>query len=494
VRLLGRATKRSFSHVPAGVSGIAASLASQRSPVLPSISTFRPPTQRRHAVIVAAIALVASAWPVFVFADSQAAYVVAVVVSVALAASLARNRSFGVVLLLVAELALLGPEVNGSLAAGTPPLGHLRILDATAAASVVVLAPQLATTLRRRPPGILALASFAVGVWAVGLWFVHGRPRDGLVKADLRVAGLAVATFGIAAVVRRPSARQLVFGLGGIAALASAKALAIYFTRFWTIGSFDRLQASLSASPSLRSILVGGDTVLTVAPAVAAIGVLTLQSKRDRLAAAGAGALTLAAVFAAGTRTGLVVAVGTTALVAVAIGRGALRRLRARELAVIVAVLAIALLGAIAFGVAGRFTTADAPHVGLNFREDEARLFFRLPARDILLGQGVGGRFLGKDVNGGFVVTGWMHEFPLWLLLKGGVAAALVGVALAAAALRAGWRGAARGRVEAAGAGTGLALVFGVLVLSLTLGRAALPEGSMLLGLAAGLLWRRGDA
>jgi hypothetical protein len=392
-------------------------------------------------------------------------------------------------------MALLGPEVNGSLAAGTAPLGHLRILDATAAASVVVLAPQLARTLLRRPPGALALPSFAVGVWVVGLWFVNGRPRDGLVKADLRVVGLALATFGVAAVVRRPSVRMLTFGVCGIAVLSSAKSLAIYFAKFWTIGTLDRLQASLSAGPSLRAILVGGDTLLSIAPAIAVIGVLTLQSRRDRVATAAAGALALAAVFAAGTRTGLVVAVSTAALVAAAIGRRSLRRVRVRELAVVVAVLAIALLGAIAFGVAGRFTTADAPHVGLNFREDETRLFFRLPVKAIVLGQGVGGRFLGKDVNGAFVVTGWMHEFPLWLLLKGGVAAALVAAALTVAALRAGWRNAARGRgVEAVAAATGLALVFGVLVLSLTLGRAALPEGSMLLGLAAGLLWHRSHA
>jgi hypothetical protein len=456
--------------------------------VFASTSTFRLPTQRQHAVTAIGIASVVLVWPAFVFAGWQTAYVAAVIVCVVLAANLARARAFGVVLLLVAELALLGPEVNGSLAAGAAPLGHLRILDATAAAAIVVLAPQLTRMLLRRTPGALALTSFAVGVWAVGLWLVNGRPRDGLVKSDLRVVGLALATFALAVAVRRPSARQLIFGLSGISALASAKSLAIYFAKFWTIGTYDRLQASLTAGPSLRAILVGGDTLLAVAPAIATIGVLTLQSRRDRAAVAVAGALSLVAVFASGTRTGLIVALGTAALAAAAICRRSFRRPRRRERVVIVAVLVVALLGAIEFGVAGRFVTADAPHVGLNFRKDESRLFFRLPTADVVLGQGVGGRFLGKGVNGGYVVTGWMHEFPLWLLLKGGVPAAFTGAILTLAALRTGWRGAARGRNETVVAATGLSLVFGVLVLSLTLGRAALPEGSMLLGLAAALL------
>ena len=58
----------------------------------------------------------------------------------------------------------------------------------------------------------------------------------------------------------------------------------------------------------------------------------------------------------------------------------------------------------------------------MNFRIDEARVILDLPRTDLLLGQGIGGRFLGKDVNGLAIVTPWTHAFPLWVLLKGGLA------------------------------------------------------------------------
>jgi hypothetical protein len=130
--------------------------------------------------------------------------------------------------------------------------------------------------------------------------------------------------------------------------------------------------------------------------------------------------------------------------------------------------------------------------VGINFRIDETRSFFRLPHRDLLLGQGFGGRFEGKDVNGLPVVAGWSHTLPVWIGLKVGLvglAAIMIAIILLLqrgfAAIR------AKGVLHHSEHALAAVLIVGLLLMSLTINRIALPEGAILFGFAVGLLDRQ---
>jgi hypothetical protein len=161
-----------------------------------------------------------------------------------------------------------------------------------------------------------------------------------------------------------------------------------------------------------------------------------------------------------------------------------------RHIAATVPAVALLIAGLIATGTMTRFLTPDPPHVGVNFRVDEVRSLFRLPTNEIVFGQGIGGRFVGKDVNGLQVITGWSHTFPAWIVLKIGILGLVVVSALALVPM---WRRLGsvwRVRPLHAEAALGCVLLFGVLIMSLSLGRAALSEGSILIGLAVALLER----
>ncbi|MGH2899179.1 MAG: hypothetical protein ACRDMZ_10940, partial [Solirubrobacteraceae bacterium] len=150
-----------------------------------------------------------------------------------------------------------------------------------------------------------------------------------------------------------------------------------------------------------------------------------------------------------------------------------------------IGVLAIG-ASAVASGTAQRLVQSDAPHVGLNFRRDEIRSASHLSARDLMLGQGLAGRFASRDVHGATVITGWSHVLPIWVVLKVG----LLGLAALIVALGLLLRRAARliGDQGRGPALIGIQLIGGLILMSLTIGRFAQPEGAMLLGLGAVLL------
>src|SRR5205085_5926783 len=111
---------------------------------------------------------------------------------------------------------------------------------------------------------------------------------------------------------------------------------------------------------------------------------------------------------------------------------------------------------------------------------------------ELILGQGFGGRFIAPGPFGSPVLTGWSHVFPLWIVLKVGIIG--LGVLLAAGGVSA-WRLIRQGRERRGhGVALGAVIVVGIMAMSLTLGRAALPDGAMLLGLAAALLTGVQDA
>jgi hypothetical protein len=323
--------------------------------------------------------------------------------------------------------------------------------------------------------------------YAAILWAAGGAPVDPLVKTDVRLVALAAGTFCLTAYCTAGRARDLAIAVCALAPLLTAKALAIYVSGLTVIGNYDRLQASQSGGDPVRVILIGGDTILVLVPALA---MLTWRAapRLGRIVLAVSGLAAVGGLVVSGTRTSLLVAAGLFCL-ATAVGW----RRPAGYRIVLAAVVALGLLVAllVAVGVGQRFVTPDAPHVGLNFREDEVRSFFELPDRQLVIGQGLGGRFTAKDPGGQLVVTAWMHELPLWVVLKiGFIGAAFVGLlgAIWLRGLVVRRRSAtAERRLEAA---TGLAMAFGIIVMSFTINRAALPEGAVLLTMALTLAGR----
>jgi len=444
-------------------------------------------------------AILAVAWPLYVFDSSQLAFAAALVVACAIAADLAWARAQLLVLLLVGLLLLLGPEANGELAAGHPMFGSLRLIDAALAVALVSLAAggalrrlrgsaRLGPAAAARHPLALLLA-FAVA-WVTTLWLVEGPQLDSLARTDVRLIFLAGGFFCVARTCRSRPAVELAPALAVLAVVLLGKALAIYLTDFWTIGTYDRLQAAtVFTALHPRVILVGGDTLLVLAPGLAIVALARAQGLAWRIALGAFALCGVAGVLISGTRTSVLVAVATVLLAGLLatwiLGRGG----ASVAVWLVIALIGLAFAaGAASTDVSERLTTADAPHVGLNFRKDEARALLRLPRHELLLGQGIGGSFIGKNVLGERDRTGWAHTFPLWVLLKAGVVGALAALLLLAAAVRAGWGGMRAGGVRANDASTGLVILFGVLVMSLTLGRAALPEGVALIAIAAALL------
>jgi hypothetical protein len=155
---------------------------------------------------------------------------------------------------------------------------------------------------------------------------------------------------------------------------------------------------------------------------------------------------------------------------------------------------AIALTAAVALvatglttGALSRFTRADAPHTGLFFRADEVHTALRLPAPDLILGQGIGGRFLSRDAVGRPVTTAWSHVLPVFIVLKTGLVglgAAIIGlIALTVKAVRK-----LKDPLTRPQWAIGCTILLGLAAASMTLGRAQLPEGIVLIGLAAALI------
>jgi hypothetical protein len=88
-------------------------------------------------------------------------------------------------------------------------------------------------------------------------------------------------------------------------------------------------------------------------------------------------------------------------------------------------------------------------------------------------------------------VSGWAHVFPIWVMLKAGVAGFLI-VAVALI-LRSGFRGLRRPYPTRGEAAFSLIIIGGLLLMSLTVDRIAIPEGAVLFGLAIGLLGRSSE-
>ena len=215
---------------------------------------------------------------------------------------------------------------------------------------------------------------------------------------------------------------------------------------------------------------------------------LRSESPRSRALCALAAACAVGGVFLSGTRTSLlIVVVMVLAVFAIPLLQRHFRVTPRAAIAVIVTVVAFA-AGTVASGLASRLTHSDAPHIGINARTDEIRWAGDLPTRDLVIGQGLAGSFTSKDVNGMSVTSGWSHVLPVWIVLKVGLLGLLaLLVALGLLARRA----LELIRVQRYGpALIGAQLLAGLILMSMTIGRLAQPEGAMFVAVAAVLLNR----
>jgi hypothetical protein len=447
---------------------------------------------QRRWLVAGGLVVLAVAWTVFVFTGSQAAYLLSIAAACCSAGALAAMGSSLVVGYLVGLMALVGPEVNGQLGNGHAPLGSLRIFDAATATAAVAVSVFVgrrsmhASLARWRRPGALGvLSGLAVG-YAALRWAMEGHPVDAYLRTDLRLIVLAVLFWFIASNCRRGGGQVILWCLMVVGVLAAVKAAAIHVSGLFTIGAYDRLQATnLNVSGQVRTILVGGDTLLILVPAVAVLLASAERRPLARVALALAGLLCLWGLGLSATRTSLLVALGLILLAVAAtliLARSHLsRRALAGGLVLTIIALGVATLG----GAASRLIEAEAPHVGLNFRKDEVNSFLRASATTKYLGQGLAGRFMGKDVNGKAVLTGWAHELPVWIALKAGIFGLLcASLALAIMIRRA--LDALRSGGDRVQVLSGAVIVLGLVVMSMTLDRLALPEG--ILPLVVGVL------
>lgn len=464
-----------------------------------SVTSYRP--SRAWSLAGAGLGLVA-AWPVFVFTGSQIAYMVAAVTAAGLALELARARSVLAVAFLVAVLTLFGPEANGALGRGDAPLGTLRLLDITLASALLGLCfkpvgwiddrrdlLRLGARTTTRSPVVWILAGLLA--YAVVLWVAYGPSLDGFVKTDIRLIALGLGTFVLTAVCRRGGSAPLVAALIALTPWLFLKIAAIDVSELFVIGTYDRIQASLvlDAGQS-RVILLGGDTLLILTPALTVLAFQRWKSRAPRIALGFCAVASFGGLLIGATRTSILVALGLAVLVSVLTFAAAGHRPPLRAVALGLAALAFAGAGLAVSGAGERFLHKDAPHVGINFRHDEMKVLLGLDDRKLVLGQGLGGTFPGKDVRGRVVDSGWTHAFPAWVVLKLGVpGVALVSVLLLMLAKRAiqGLRDPERRWAVSIGA----AMVFGLLMMSLTLGRAALPEGVVLMAVGIALVATR---
>jgi hypothetical protein len=455
------------------------------------------PRGRSWAVVVAGLALVA-AWPAFVFTGSQVAYLGAAVAAAVVSLELARARSVLAVALLIAVLTLIGPEANGALGRGDAPLGTLRLLDITLASALlgVCFKPvewvddrrdllRLAAGAAARSPAAWLLALLLT--YSVALWAAYGPSLDGFVKTDVRLVALGFGTFVLTAVCRRGGAAPLVAVLIALAPWLLLKTAAIDVADLFVIGTYDRAQASLAQS---RVILLGGDTLLILTPALTVLASRRWRARAPRVGLGLCAAASFGALLFGATRTSILVALGLAVLVSAIIIVAAGRRPSLGAVALGLAALVFAGTGLAVTGAGERFLRKDAPHVGINFRHDEMKALLRIDDHKLIVGQGIGGTFPGKDVRGRIVDSGWAHSTPAWVALKLGLpGVALVSVLLLILGGRTikGLRDPGRRWAVSVGA----TMVFGLLMMSLTLGRAALPEGVVFLAVGIALVVMR---
>jgi hypothetical protein len=407
----------------------------------------------------------------------------------ALAAAVAIVRdarvAFGVLTLLVV---VLGSELY---------VGPIRLVDAAAFLSLVGAAvDSQARPIFRRPglpqaliASLIALSAVVAFADAVPLSLSHTDLHDALVPVAIYVTILRT--------VRRVGAPAVLTFLIAAAVLASLKAIAIAVLPGGTaLGVSSLLQANVNqtALGSKRVILIGGDTVIALAPALC-IAVRRLPAlSHNRWVAA----FLITAIGTAITVTRTNIIAATVAIVvAVAIeglgtvGTGEFRRLAMGCLVAVVALVGSSFIinvngQSVAGSVVSRFSSTSNIAYSLTYRSNEAARLLDTVRGHEVFGLGAGATFfteIPETVNGDtFATYGrtlWAHDGYLWILLKTGlvgVAIFILAMGLTVFRLLAGPRSVL--------ARAGLVSIAGVLVLSYTTNRFDDIGAGLLLGLA----------
>ncbi len=434
----------------------------------------------RPAILAGAVGVFAAIWLTFVFTGSLLTYLASVVVAVGIAGTLGLRGHWFALLAVTVVATLVGTEARGDLGTSVSGLGGVRLLDyvifAAAVGALVHLwrtgaGLSVATARAWLQRWWLPLALLAV---LLALWAANGAPLDPQTNTDARLVLIVAGTLVIARITLPGHEREFLVAIAALTILLAAKAIALHLSTLWTIGTSDRAQAAqVQGPPAKRTILVGGDTLFVVAPAIAAGYAQRLHGRfGDRLLAAAAVAC-LIGVLLSGTRTSLIVVVATAIAGALVNLGPKILRVSPRTLAIVgLTSFVVLAAGAVVSGTAERFAQGDNAHNGLNFRRDEIASVQRLPTADFVVGQGLGGRFLSKDSAGNLIETPWSHVIAIWVVLKIGV------IGLIAALV-----GALYLLVRFARAGPALdqritmVVLTSLILLSLLVGRAALPEG-----------------
>lgn len=421
-------------------------------------------------------------WLAYLGSGSTALYLLLTALVVGAAYVLGRRQHWGAALLILGTATLVGTEFRGELGSAAFTGGGVRLLDLVVLASGVGVAVAAGWFRLLRDPAAL-VAGLRPFLWAfvalaalLLLWVINGPALDALFKTDVRLLLLGVGTYVVARRTLPGNEAAFVRGLLLLGAALAAKAIVLHLSDLWAIGTWDRAQTYQISSRSApkRTILVGGDTLIVLLPAIASSVLGAVTSRQARGLLMGVAALGFVAILLSGTRSSLLVAIGLF-LVAPFILRGGLSISPRKLAAAGVVALMLLVAGTVATGVGERFTRQDGQHEGLGFREDEIRSAVHLPARNLLIGQGIGGHFVTKASSGEASVSGWSHVVLIWVVLKLG----LFGLIALLVALGWGlWR-VIRGP-RGIGPTVGLTIFAGLMVMSLTIGRAALPEGVIL--------------
>ena len=315
-----------------------------------------------------------------------------------------------------------------------------RLLDSLLLGSVAGAFAGWGRTIRPPETGA-ALLLGAIVVAMIATPF--GTPRSaGSTVHQLLVAGSAYV-LAARLVGQEDGARKLVALLVMAGGLAGGKALGIWLLADDITGGPDSLvQARSRIEPgvlSRRVLLVGGAPFALVAVPLG-IGYALGCGRRGAWALF---VLPLAgfAVLVSLTRANLAACAIACVLVAALVLRDRSRRIRGRPSALVIAVSVI-WIGGVALtwqttstpleGALERTTSKESRSVSTTFRVEEAEAVLdSLAGAEWIVGKGLGGTFLfdapGLDPRG----NTYVHNWPLWIVLKSG----LVGLALVAAGL-----------------------------------------------------------
>jgi hypothetical protein len=396
------------------------------------------------------------------------------------ALALPLGLSIGIVVFLDARAALAVGLTLIAVVGSETKAGPVLLTDATALLGLAGIASTSTTRLRiTRPTCAHALP---VAVLALALLIaLADRTPSALILADLHGVVLPFAFYVIA--------RRAIPRLGGDAvvimvllatALAAAKALAIALLSPSAAVGPDSIWQAYVIHDSLgieRVVLVGGDTLLALGPALCVTARRLPSLRAGRWVALLV--LTGLATGATGTRTNIIA--GTIALLAALAldrlesGRAApVGRLIAGMLAgltiLVVAGFVVPVGGQdIAQGVTARFSSQSSIQQSLQYRADESARLEQALQGKMALGLGAGGTFVTEVPSAfGFELgpTLWAHNGYLWIMLKVGIVGLiLLALSIWLVAMRL-WQRRAQTLARA-----GLIWLMGILVLSISTNR-----------------------